>query len=457
MLEVKAYQAWDAEATTDVSLSRVLATSRAIYDDFVTHIREAESDPCDAVMEALEARWHEIHRALPGAKPEASLGEGRDEGDRRSRQVTLLEEFLWRCLPAGEEAWRIDEPVCVLQTQLTLAVYLPRYVMAKALADVFGSRAGIERMQTFIDDRIARRPKPTSPPERLRELRDRDIPWNLADGGQNAISALRSETQLLKKVTACRIHRVLEPYGDPELMETIACYPDFASIRKTNEHFALTRTQNLIRGGDCCDTCFHDRRGGGEIVHPSQEIFDGLDELAGQWVPDPREQWKEVNKMAELASLWRGGFPELRGAWLGQSDSGDEATELCSAVFSPENRVSGITFNPEGSEAFFSLNTPDGESADLMWMRMVDGLWTTPKPAVFNSEQIDNDVCMSPAASGRDGAGEGCLALGGRPNGGWMGRSLSGRVRWRDAAGCLSGNHDRWHALLLGTNVRCQR
>ena len=190
-----------------------------------------------------------------------------------------LERLLRCCLPAEGEAWESEEPIRVLQTQLTRAFYLPRYAMAKSLADVFGTAEGIEQMKAFLDAQIAKRPRPASPPESLRELRDRDIPWNLADGGQDAISALRSENELLKKVTACRIQKVLEPYGDPELMETIACYPDFASIRKTNEHFVLTRTQNLIRGGEYCDTCFHDVRGAGDDVHPSREVFDGLDDL----------------------------------------------------------------------------------------------------------------------------------------------------------------------------------
>jgi len=102
--------------------------------------------------------------------------------------------------------------------------------------------------------------------------------------------------------------------------------------------------------------------------------------------------------MSERAGegLWVGGFPELREPWLSQSSPDDQASELCPAVFSAENRVSGITFGPEGDEAFFSLNTPDGMSADLMWTRIVDGVWSKPVAAPFNSDQIDNDIVMSP-------------------------------------------------------------
>jgi len=98
----------------------------------------------------------------------------------------------------------------------------------------------------------------------------------------------------------------------------------------------------------------------------------------------------------DRSDLWVGDWPLLRGPWFGAGGPGSEPIELCAEVFTDANRVSGITFNPEGSEAFFSLNTPDGMSADLMWTRMVDGVWVRPEQAAFNSDQIDNDIVMSP-------------------------------------------------------------
>ncbi|MFC2082502.1 hypothetical protein ACFLSG_00480 [Candidatus Bipolaricaulota bacterium] len=99
---------------------------------------------------------------------------------------------------------------------------------------------------------------------------------------------------------------------------------------------------------------------------------------------------------ARLTNPWTGEFPTLQGPWLGQGEPGPEPTEFCPAFFSSENRIAGITFSPSGDEAFFALNTPDGGSANLMWTRMIDGTWSRPAPALFNSEQIDNDIVMSP-------------------------------------------------------------
>ena len=95
-------------------------------------------------------------------------------------------------------------------------------------------------------------------------------------------------------------------------------------------------------------------------------------------------------------SIWPKEMPKLRGPWLGQETLGTEATEFCPEILGTERHVAGITFGPAGGEAFFSLHTPDGTSSDIMWMRMVDGVWSRPRAAPFNSAQIDNDICMSP-------------------------------------------------------------
>jgi len=282
--DVISYQAWDEQAMGEVILSRLLAQSVAALDDFVAFGSAREPGRMDRLTERLEARWDEIGAFVSEGDTGKQPGKGESPGGPSSAARIALGWFLRRLLPVAAEAWAREEPIPIRRTRLALAYYLPRYVMARALADELGEALGIRRMKEFLDSQIAKRPRPSSPPGTLRELRDRDIPWNLADGGQNAISALWSEHRLLKKVSACRIAEVLRPYGDPELMETIACYPDFASIRRTNEHFMLTRTRTLIRDGDYCDTCFHDCRGEAGVAHPSREVFDRLDGLATQLV-----------------------------------------------------------------------------------------------------------------------------------------------------------------------------
>lgn len=89
-------------------------------------------------------------------------------------------------------------------------------------------------------------------------------------------------------------------------------------------------------------------------------------------------------------------MPELRGPWLGQGEPGCEATEFCPEVLETGRRVCGIAFSPDGDEAYFSEYTPGGESANLIQTKMANGVWIKPEAAPFNSEQIDNDIAMSP-------------------------------------------------------------
>ena len=70
---------------------------------------------------------------------------------------------------------------------------------------------------------------------------------------------------------------------DPELMEVVACYPDFAMFRHTNPHFVLTRTGTLMSGGSCCDTCYHDDRYIEPFAHPTG-LFETLNESRRQSV-----------------------------------------------------------------------------------------------------------------------------------------------------------------------------
>lgn len=269
MLDVQSYRAWDDKAKKDVVLSKVDDYVKRLLHAFVSSTKTTEPAALDRICNALEERVRE-HASLPLERAAAKAGS--PDG-----LLPLLQHLVHGLLCVEEQDWISDSPVTVLRTELTLATYIPRYLMLKALVDVLGRAPAKERMRQFLDAQIEDLPKPSSPPAALRELREHDIPWNQEDSGQDAISCLASEHQCLKKVTACRIQKMLAPFGDPDLMDVIACYPDFASIRRTNPHFVLTRTRNLILGDSCCDNCFHDTRGSSTISHPSNDTFDRLD------------------------------------------------------------------------------------------------------------------------------------------------------------------------------------
>jgi len=97
--------------------------------------------------------------------------------------------------------------------------------------------------------------------------------------------------------------------------------------------------------------------------------------------------------------LWQGDMPEIRGPWLGQPGPANMPKEFCPEIFSTARRpniIAGVAFVPEGDEVFFTMNTPTGESSNLMQTRLHKGVWTRPRAVPFDSEQIDNDICISP-------------------------------------------------------------
>jgi ankyrin repeat protein len=88
-------------------------------------------------------------------------------------------------------------------------------------------------------------------------------------------------------------------------------------------------------------------------------------------------------------------FPELRGPWLGQPDPG-----AAPAMFAP-GIVSGYDFESEHSPVAF---TPDGNEAywtkkfrgPILVSRRVNGIWTAPCPAPFNSSWGDGEPFVAP-------------------------------------------------------------
>jgi len=259
-MEIRAYNALDLAATVVIAPRSLLARGMALLDGFRQFVGE------HGIAEVPE-----LNRALSSALREMtpSHEEGAEELEQR------YEVLLRNALRCSSEQWLREASIEVRRTQLTRALYLTRYVMGTVLVLLVGREAGLEQLRAYLDWSISHRPAPESQPETLREMWGEDVEWNEQDQGQDAVTALHSEGRLLKKVTACRIHHVLSPLGDQEMMQTIACYPDFANTHRTNPHFVLTRTQDLMSGGTCCDMCFHDVRKG-EAVHPRSELFESL-------------------------------------------------------------------------------------------------------------------------------------------------------------------------------------
>ena len=185
-------------------------------------------------------------------------------------------ELQRKLLGVGEQVWIGQEAVEVPQTAFFRAVYVPQYLALKALIDVLGKAGAITLMKRCLDWVYMQGPSNPNWPETIEELRNGQVEGNLRGQGMDWIAAIVSEHEYRNKVTTCVIQKALAEYGDDELMEVVACYPDFTMFRKINSHFCLTRTKTLMNGGDCCDMCYHDDRYVLDFVHPSPDVFDAM-------------------------------------------------------------------------------------------------------------------------------------------------------------------------------------
>lgn len=95
--------------------------------------------------------------------------------------------------------------------------------------------------------------------------------------------------------------------------------------------------------------------------------------------------------------FWLDEVPPVGGRWLGHGPAGDRPIEVCPSILSsPSHSPFGTAFSPSGDELLFAATHPDTEGAHIVWMQLLNGVWTAPRRAPFDSEWIDNDICMSP-------------------------------------------------------------
>ena len=71
-------------------------------------------------------------------------------------------------------------------------------------------------------------------------------------------------------------------------------------------------------------------------------------------------------------------FPVLQGPYLGQ-----KPPEMTPEIFAPrimENYRNwfNVVYSPDGNELYFVTDIDANETADILWMRNIDGIWTDP-------------------------------------------------------------------------------
>jgi ankyrin repeat protein len=88
-------------------------------------------------------------------------------------------------------------------------------------------------------------------------------------------------------------------------------------------------------------------------------------------------------------------FPEMKGDYLGQTPPGDTPEIFAIGIVSDygmEAEHSPAVFSPDGNELFWTKQF----RGPILFMRRVNGLWTAPEKAPFNSEFGDGEPFFTP-------------------------------------------------------------
>ena len=278
-MQIKTYKAYKQDGQLELPLSALAPRLIQTIDRFAEYIEEHVPQCSSSILKDLESRSFaeaSIDRSVLRCSGVRGLCSCSNLYRSMPSLVFAHVGLLQVLLGVPGSAWVQEEPALVMQSAFIRARYRPNYLKLLALLEWQPRDRAISLMKGFLDWSIEQLPVRAHGPQHLSALREQQVEFNLQEGGMDWTAVILGDHQYLNKVTRCRIRDVLLESGDPELLEVVACYPDFAMFRHTNPHFMLTRTQTLLSGADCCDSCYHDDRYVPAFRHPPLRVFETL-------------------------------------------------------------------------------------------------------------------------------------------------------------------------------------
>lgn len=88
-------------------------------------------------------------------------------------------------------------------------------------------------------------------------------------------------------------------------------------------------------------------------------------------------------------------FPVLKGPYFGQEQPGMTPKVFAPEIMEKDKNWFNVVFSPDGNELYFVTDIDCNDTADIMWMKNVDGIWTDPEPVSFNSKFNDLNMCLA--------------------------------------------------------------
>jgi Tol biopolymer transport system component len=88
-------------------------------------------------------------------------------------------------------------------------------------------------------------------------------------------------------------------------------------------------------------------------------------------------------------------LPALKDPYFGQKPPGMTPEIFAPRIMENDRNWFNVVYSPDGNELYFVTDIDANETADILWMRNIDGIWTDPEPVPFNSKFNDLNMCLS--------------------------------------------------------------
>lgn len=276
-MEVRRLYCYNPDKKTSLNVHGFIETSLLLLDRMLVYLSDQQPDILDEYITGLELRYKSA------VTNSFSIIDSFDLLKIGSKMKILMEfpDLLKACAEFNLKkldvplnyAWEPKE-LDLLTINVTKASYLHFYYRAKLLTDLMDRDDAFQLLKEFIDYAIATYAQ-VPQYEDLNSMYEENIRESYENESADWIAVQPFEGRYISRGDRCGPYEVLKGINDPDLSYIVACYGDYAQIKKRNENFVLTRTQTQMNG-TYCDSCIHDTRIVEKIEHPPKELYENL-------------------------------------------------------------------------------------------------------------------------------------------------------------------------------------
>lgn len=162
------------------------------------------------------------------------------------------------------------------KTDLLRGFLHPSFFAIKALEEIIGKKDAIKIYKLYVDYYVHKN-RENNKLNVVDDFLSINTSWpeifkNSFDAQEFAVE----QGKVGVKIKKCKWATVLNELNDPEVAYAAACYYDYPAAKAANSNFELTRTKTIVKGDNCCDFIWHDKRVVKEVNHPDKSFWDSL-------------------------------------------------------------------------------------------------------------------------------------------------------------------------------------